>query len=133
MRTIIDNNILIAEFMGYQSETKKSVGAKLLDNVYHWDTNKKLYYYIQGDWHAEDYLLFHIDWNWMMEVVDKIEEFLDYDGQARYNVNIEQTFVKIIDQSSKTIADTDANTKIRATYIAVIHFIKYYNNDNNRN
>ncbi len=127
MRTI-DNNKLIAEFMGYPKKQINKGVARLEENKYVWG---QTYYYINGDWHAEDYLLFHLDWNWLMQVVDKIESFEDNNRCAKYNINIEQSFVEIIDKNTDdTIVETDADTKTQATYKAVIEFIKYYNNEN---
>ena len=126
MRTI--DNKLIAEFMGYPKKQLNKGIARLEENKYVWG---QTYYYINGDWHAEDYLLFHLDWNWLMKVVDKIESFEDNNRCAKYNINIEQSFVEIIDKNTDdTIVETDADTKIEATYKAVIEFIKYYNNEN---
>jgi hypothetical protein len=102
--------------------------ARLEENKYVWG---QTYYYINGDYHKEDYLLFHLDWNWLMKVVDKIESFEDNNRCAKYNINIEQSFVEIIDKNTDdTIVETDADTKTQATYKAVIEFIKYYNNEN---
>jgi hypothetical protein len=127
MRTI-DNNKLIAEFMGYPKKQINKGVARLEENKYVWG---QTYYYINGDYHKEDYLLFHLDWNWLMKVVDKIESFEDNNRCAKYNINIEQSFVEIIDKNTDdTIVETDADTKIEATYNAVIEFIKYYNNEN---
>jgi len=127
MRTITDNK-LIAEFMRYPKKQINKGIARLEENKYVWG---QTYYYINGDWHAEDYLLFHLDWNWLMKVVDKIESFEDNNRCAKYNINIEQSFVEIIDKNTDdTIVETDADTKTQATYKAVIEFIKYYNNEN---
>ena len=126
MRTITDNK-LIAEFMGYPKKQINKGVARLEENKYVWG---QTYYYINGDWHREDYLLFHLDWNWLMKVVDKIESFEDNNRCAKYNINIEQSFVEIIDKNTDdTIVETDADTKTQATYKAVIEFIKYYNNE----
>jgi hypothetical protein len=127
MCTITDNK-LIAEFMGYPKKQINKGIARLEENKYVWG---QTYYYINGDWHREDYLLFHLDWNWLMKVVDKIESFEDNNRCAKYNINIEQSFVEIIDKNTDdTIVETDADTKTQATYKAVIEFIKYYNNEN---
>jgi hypothetical protein len=126
MCTITDNK-LIAEFMGYPKKQINKGIARLEENKYVWG---QTYYYINGDWHREDYLLFHLDWNWLMKVVDKIESFEDNNRCAKYNINIEQSFVEIIDKNTDdTIVETDADTKTQATYNAVIEFIKYYNNE----
>lgn len=128
MRTITDNNKLIAEFLGYNPKTKREVGAILNKDVYEWYQRDVNIYYINGDYHSEDYLLFHNNWNWLMEAVDKIESFEDENRCAKYNVNIEQSFVEIIDKHTYyEIVETSRDTKIEATYEAVIQFINYYN------
>lgn len=136
MRTI-ENNKLIAEFLGYPKNTYKEAGAKLVDNTYVWYLKDVDHYYIDGEWIDEVQLRFDTEWNWIMKAVDKIESFEDDNRCAKYNINIEQSFVEIIDKNTDdTIVDTDADTKIEATYNAVIEFIKYYNKqdeNNNRN
>lgn len=127
----IDNNKLIAEFMGYPSKSKDSIEATLTDNAYHWYLGWKKFYYISGDWHSEDRLLFHLDWNWLMQAVDKIEEIEDEEGFSQYVFEILMTSVNIIDNRyALPIVETFERTKIEATYNAVIKFIKYYNNEN---
>lgn len=110
MRTIIDNNILIAEFMGYTKATRKEAGANLVNEVYEWYLKDVGYYYINGDYHAEDYLLFHLDWNWLMNAVIKCKE-LEFFGGENLIKNIEEALVK---------ADIDE------VYRAVIEFINKY-------
>lgn len=127
----IDNNKLIAEFMGYPSKSKDSIEATLTDNAYHWYLGWKKFYYISGDWHSEDRLLFHLDWNWLMQAVDKIEEIEDEEGFSQYVFEILMTSVNIIDNRyALPVVETFERTKIEATYKAVIKFIKYYNNEN---
>ena len=129
MCTITDNK-LIAEFMGYKQSTSKEVGANLVNNVYEWYLKDVEYYYINGDYHREDYLLFHLDWNWLMKVVDKIESLgycLVIGGRTTKN------YCEIrgeADDFTTKYSDSYGETKIEATYKAVIEFIKYYNNEN---
>ena len=71
---------------------------------------------------------FHKDWNWLMEVVDKIEFLSD----GAYDVNILKNGTEIINYSAKIIvvnnvADIDYEDKIEHTYSAVVEFINYYN------
>jgi hypothetical protein len=71
------------------------------------------------------YLKYHTSWDWLMPVVDKIESFTDDNKLCKYNVNIEQWWVEIIDnQTSDEIVFVDGNDKILATYKAVVEFIK---------
>ena len=91
MNNIIENNKLIAEFMGgYEPEE------------------------------FEDY---HSDWNWLMEVVEKIENYNEYtnvffapEGCA-IDCHIENGFS----------FSNDCDTKIEAVYSVCIEFIKWYN------
>jgi hypothetical protein len=127
MRTI-DNNKLIAEFMGYPKKQINKGVARLEENKYVWG---QTYYYINGDWHAEDYLLFHLDWNWLMKPVNKIESIEDNEGLSQYVFEILMTSVNIVDNRYPLpIVETFERTKIEATYKAIIEFIKYYNNEN---
>ena len=74
-------------------------------------------------------MLFDTDWNWLMVVVEKIENMEDENRCSKYNFEMVQTFVEIIDNNnSDTIVEIDKNTKIQATYKAVVDFIKWYNN-----
>lgn len=128
----IDNNKLIAEFMGYKQSGKKEVGANLVDDTYHWYLKDVGYYYINGGWHAEDYLLFHLDWNWLMSVVDRIES-MSYVKGRRYYLSVDKSHVQIrIDRMNYQPYSKwgSSNDKLKATYKAVIEFIKYYNNEN---
>jgi hypothetical protein len=73
-------------------------------------------------------MLFDTDWNWLMVVVEKIENMEDENRCSKYNFEMVQTFVEIIDNNnSDTIVEIDKNTKIQATYKAVVEFIKWYN------
>lgn len=79
-------------------------------------------------WYGEKNLKFNTSWNWLMPVIDKIESFTDDLNQCRYNVEIEQCFVCIIDNhNSEDIIELDADKKIDAVYQAVVEFIKFYN------
>lgn len=60
-------------------------------------------------------LKYHSSWDWLMPVVEKIEKTFAY-------VNIKGCAVNI-----STIIETSAPTKIEATWIAVVMFIKWYN------
>lgn len=119
----IDSDKLIAKFMEYKQTTNKEAGANLVNNVYKWYLKDVGYYYINGGWHAEDYLLFHLDWNWLMNVVDKINEL-------GYHVSIHDGHALISDECNPPIVDEFDRKTITATYNAVINFIKYYNNEN---
>ena len=123
MKTI-ENNKLIAEFLG---ETKQP-----------FEFSQFGYINSLGEWKDtffDNQLKFHSDWNWLMEVVEKIENLQDENNHVMYNVQIEQSFTEIIDNHTSEIViyDIDADSKIEAVYNTVIEFIKWYNEQNKTN
>lgn len=98
MKTIEENNRLIAEFMSSQKVTT----------------------------HHNQY---HVSWNELMSVVEKIEELED----GRFDVNILKNGTQIFEfsASGRLIVDNVANIsfyeKIEHIYDAVVKFIKWYN------
>lgn len=92
---IIENNILIAKFLGYQyypyPDTKGTAGYKLQDVHVH---PKLMWHGKVGErtylcrLHKE--LDFHRDWNWLMPVVVKIREFKNdmQFGPDRNDINL---------------------------------------------
>jgi hypothetical protein len=116
---IIENNKMIAEFMGLkQGRPDEPVRWK-----HDWFDDEGV---ING--HRNTHLLFHESWSWLMPVVDKIESIEDENRQAKYNVDILQCFVTIIENdTSEEIVDIDRDNKMTAVYEAVLEFIKWYN------
>ena len=98
---IMRDNQIIAEFMGYPE-----LGT-------------------EGDF---SYLKYHTSWNWLMEVVEKIE------SDERYDVEILQYGTRIIERTKtdlievvNNIADISFDSKIEHTYDAIVKFINEYN------
>lgn len=116
---ILEGNKLCAEFLGgmYSEHAEawgfgnaKNIGSKMFQEV--------MYHNIIQAERFEKELKFHSDWNWLMEIVEKIEKTSAW-------VNIKGCAVDI-----STISNTSAKTKIEATFIAVVNFIKWYNENN---
>ena len=130
MENIIENNKIIAEFLDWEfddlSETFETPFLKLVEPQAFGDE--------QFSCKLQDFELeFHSDWNWLIGVIERIEGFEDENRCAKYNVNIQQCFVEIIDNhSSETIIEVDCNSKIQAVYNACITFIKWYNEQNKK-
>jgi hypothetical protein len=83
-----DNNKLIAEFMGYPNISN--------------DEDKRDY--------LEDYVKYHKSWDWLMPVVDKIENYLsDNVGKVGY--------------FDECLSSNDLEVR----YQAVVEFINQYN------
>ena len=98
---IMRDNQIIAEFMGYPE-----LGT-------------------EGDF---SYLKYHTSWDWLMEVVEKIE------SDERYDVEILQYGTRIIERTKtdlievvNNIADISFDSKIEHTYDAIVKFINEYN------
>lgn len=95
-----DNNKLIAEFLGYEPNT---------NGVY------PIFCINEGEgWHLET-MKYHSDWNWLMEVIEKI-----------LNVSLE------LDSMEMYYNITDSIPKIDKAYNDCVEFIKWYNDENNR-
>jgi hypothetical protein len=104
-----NNNKLIAEFLGletirfnkemYLLKWKKNLVQQKDDTIFKFDT----------------------DWNWLMEAVEKINDFNNV-------VSINENHVLIINnEKSKVIVDVVAGNMLEATYNAVVEFIKLHN------
>ena len=109
-----DSNVLIAEFMGV---------------VFHDDENQ---YYNTDGLHIGNSLPYHTSWDWLMPVVEKIESFEDDHRCCKYNVNIQQSWVEVIDnENSDEIVAVESSgtllTKKEVVHLAVVEFIKWYN------
>jgi len=101
-----ENNRLLAEFMGYKHnpETEEYFETFIKDGVSEYRV---------------DLLQFHSDWNWLMEVVEKIE-----------SIKGTQIFINGISceiMFKGKVISKHFNTKIEAVYMAVVEFIKWYN------
>ena len=110
----LENNRLIAEFMNYNLEIVNN-------EVYftHDDMLESL---------SDEELHFDTDWDWLMTVVDKIENYNEFTSVLFYPNSC--TIIK----SREFPADDnyfeisiDSFTKIEAVYNACVEFIKWYN------
>jgi hypothetical protein len=102
-----EDNKLIAEFLGYETYEMNGV----LNVEYSEDNIRTI-----QDTH------YHIDWNWLMQVVDKIES-LGVVVEIRENV----CYIETTPNDYYSELET---TKIQAVYKACVEFIKWYNEQN---
>lgn len=96
------NNELIAEFMGWNKDNQKTIPLGLRE----YDT-------------LEDYW-FHSSWDWLMPVVEKIEN-------SHESCDIAFAPVGCIISRDGFNYNCDCDTKLEAVYKAVVEFIKWYN------
>ena len=126
MKNIIENNKLIAEFMG--------VFDKILStgNIHSWSDAP--FYYTTEDTREKviknisKYSKYSKDWNWLMQVVEKIEN-LSKEGET-YMFSITKFSARVTYKGSRIVDLPIDNTKIEAVYNACVEFIKWYNEKN---
>jgi hypothetical protein len=92
----MENNRLIAEFMGYNEEI----------------VNDEVYFTLPDmlESLSDEELHYHSDWNWLMEVVEKI-----------LNISLE------LDSMEMYYNITDSIPRIDQTYNDCLNFIEWYN------
>ncbi len=117
---IIDNNRVIAEFMGWLAGESASyfehINLPEKFRVY-----SHVNFITQSNYHR---LKFHSDWSWLMPVVEKIESL-------SWEVAIRSTYCHINRGTVKDFGYTYGKTKIESVYSAVITFINWYNSHKN--
>ena len=108
-------NRLIAEFMGIDTAFDGRFSINPITKY--------------GGW---ELMVYHSDWNWLMEVVEKIES-LGYIVSTHFN----STDIKDLDTSETICYNrgswkqyTPQLTKIESVYNACLEFIKWYNKQN---
>ena len=119
MKTL-ENNKLIAEFLNLTSQV-------IFEQVFTVSENGKTKFY------KKDELEFHTDWNWLMQVVEKIESLEIFDRMGRFNINtknFDENYTSFITDKDEDFIQCEGETKIKAVYNAVVEFIKWYNNQN---
>jgi mRNA-degrading endonuclease YafQ of YafQ-DinJ toxin-antitoxin module len=137
MNTTLENNKLIAEFMGakYNKDTNFHI-----DKDFLWLPRYGICNYKSLELGVGKTLEFHSNWNWLMQVVEKIDnlktpitnnhfligKFEDYE------VHIQGKCIVIYAHGEVTkevvhLRGSESNTSIEAVYKACVEFIKWYN------
>ena len=128
MDNIIENNKLIAEFLNWEfddlSETFETPFLKLVEPHAFGDE--------QFSCKLQDFELeFHTDWNWLMEVVEKIEE-TEIENNILMLESIGNEAKFIYDDGCRFLNSNIGETKIEAVYNACVKFIKWYNENKSK-
>ena len=110
------NNKIIAEFMGFEIKNKINYVHSSLPNF------MKKAEHLKVD--KSENLPFHNDWNWLMEVVEKIES-LGYWTELLGGYHQEFRIGKI--NQIKEFINKDSSDKKEAVYNTCLEFIKWYN------
>lgn len=114
MKNTVENNKLIAEFLGYSQP--------------HPDYPDTTYWY-KKDCQPLTILLFHSDWNWLMGVIEKIESLPAMKDNGNFFFEINQDSVTVFNSTRMDIVIEviGQGSRINNTYQAVIEFIQWYN------
>lgn len=68
-------------------------------------------------------LKFHSSWDWLMPVVEKIENLEDYIIEISYK----QCIIKSYEKNMEIITSRYLDSKIEAVWASVVEFIRWYN------
>ena len=115
MNNTIENNKMLAEFMCLNSIVENN-------GVFYKDNNTNNIHEIK----------YHSDWNWLMQVIEKIESLdnCDYFKISSEYVEIQARFgKKIIFRPTFFDVDEYNDSKIETVYNACLEFIKWYNDN----
>lgn len=115
---VIDNNRLIAEFMGAKYSHEVDFNLK----------KTEMWMPFEGIVYIE-LLRYHSSFNWLMPVIEKIESIktVDIDSQ-QFEVIIYSSFTVISNHEGiEVINCSEYPSRIDNTYKAVVQFIKWYN------
>ena len=132
---ILEGNKLIGEFMGDFKLVEEFKPEPDIDVTYMWKKiSNKGFGYDTTDWRDystdtdySDQVCYNFKWDWLMPVVEKIEEV---DVVASFQIEQPTIYIWASSENS-TFEDIKIEifnkTKIEAVYQAVVEFIKWYN------
>lgn len=117
-----ENNKIIAEFMGYKYSNE--------DEYLQVVSGFEIDFNLENEFNED--LLFHSDWNWLMEVVEKIES-ISFEEDNFINVTIGCGFDCTIQDAHGKLFElsTCEHTKIKTVYNACVYFIEWHNEQKN--
>ena len=119
---ILEGNKLIAKFMEIEIKTN-------FNNLFYYSNQP--YYYVDGKSREEvldkasSYFKYHISWDWLIPVVEKIEIQSKELFEAYEDVIINGCGCGI--STKDDMISIAATSKIEAVYIACVEYIKWYN------
>ena len=121
MENILENNRLIAEFLGLKKDNPNT----------NWFYNAE-----SGKYFKENELGYHQNWNWLMPVIEKIEALDEksFETTSHFNKFINKRLYNTAFINSKNYEVISSGnlmeSRIESVYIAILSFIKHYNNQN---
>lgn len=120
MENILENNRLIAEFMGAIA-SKRFPDGETLEYLYEAPTSTSSYHWsLKG-------MEYSSRWDWLMPVVEKIENIGYWSELMSGNKHIVFAIGKTNETTPMFVSNKKLTTKIQHVYDTVIQFIKWYN------
>ena len=116
MKNIIENNKLIAEFIGTESLKELLSDKNGLINI-----DKDIY----------EQCKFHSDWNWLMKVVEKIDTLADEENKGEFFFEVYKDSVTIFSNGNyvNSLVEVEGQgSRLNNVYQACVEFINWYNN-----
>jgi hypothetical protein len=109
-KTIEENNILIAEFMGLDWEQ--------------FLPSKTVNYLVNGNYYEAHELAYNLSWDWLMPVIEKIE-IKGYKFEKNFQ-RVEKDWQSLIVKGNDIIYQEFNNYSLQCSYYVVLNFIKDY-------
>jgi hypothetical protein len=105
--SFIENNILIAEFMGWGERTSPTFRSPRSDRE-------------SSSFYFPEQLKFHLEWNWLMPAVVLIETI-------GFDTTIKPTEMAVWMPAGSLLINGSGKGKIDGIYNSVVNFIEWYN------
>lgn len=123
-KEILENNKLIAEFMGLEIKPKY-INSKKEEGF----ANNKFYLFRKSDKRIMDIQskFYHNSWDWLMPVYQKINNYIQLRSHEDWKFNTETNELHF----NIWNALEDENCCIEFLYVEIIKFIKWYNKEIN--
>jgi|SRR5690606_32945442 len=117
-----EKNKKLVEFLGWEADNVEVLVPKALQVIIPFKTVKDSFTTSISE------LKFHNDWNWLMWVVEKIEQTETKDGRT-FTIDIHKDYV-IINQYGEynsQIIITEGGKRLENLYNACVEFVEWYN------
>lgn len=126
-----ENNILIAEFIGAKKcKDWQNVDAYEHEFFNHFEWSNRFQDNLEINTYKASELQFDSDWNWLMQVIGKIEKLGYWTEIRNHNINEVTTTIGDLKDWNYTFPPTarvSGSNKLETTYKACVKFIELYN------
>lgn len=120
---IIEGNKLIAEFMGATPIRGEYDMYQVIEDIK--DGVNEKHFFIPSE------MEFNSSWNWLMPVVEKIEE-MGFWFELRTHKTGNRAVIGDYNYDTKPISNVFKTSKIESVFMCVVCFIKWYNENKNK-